>query len=66
MIALKVRRTNDDPLDNTWEWLLLENGQPLAVSMRAYTTEHGARRAARRIKRELHECIIALDFERES
>lgn len=60
-LLVTVRRTNDDPLDDTWEWLLLNelSKAPVAISLYAYTTPTGAWRAVRRFAQQAGVGVVA-------
>lgn len=46
-----VRRTNNDPLDQTWEWLIVSGANRVAVSCHGYVTPEAARIGARKVGR---------------
>lgn len=60
-LLASVRRTNDDPLDDTWEWLLFNGttSTPVAISWNSYASKAGAWRALRRYARQLHVGVVA-------
>lgn len=55
--TIRITRTNDDPNEDTWQWVLVVAGNRTACSWKSFVSPRAARNAARRAADSLDDAV---------